>query len=115
MSKQKWRRPTGRDNKMREQRTGYPAVVAIGYKTDKKERGKMEGKEPVTINNIADLSKVKKNDVVILARTGKKKKMEIAKKAQEAGIQIQNLNARKFLKKNEKKEIPKAAKTEAKK
>ena len=34
--KQVWRRPTGRDNKMREQRKGKPAIVAIGYSTNKK-------------------------------------------------------------------------------
>ena len=38
---QKWRRPKGRDNKMREKRRGYPITVRIGYRGEKKERGKV--------------------------------------------------------------------------
>lgn len=29
--KQVWRKPTGRDNKMREKRKSYPKVVSTGY------------------------------------------------------------------------------------
>jgi len=36
--KQKWRRPTGRDNKMREKRRGYPKIVSVGYKNSGKEK-----------------------------------------------------------------------------
>ena len=39
--KQVWRRPTGRDNKMREKRRGYPAVVSLGYRKEKNTRGKI--------------------------------------------------------------------------
>ena len=46
--KAKWRKPTGRDNKMREKRKGYPAVVSIGY-------GTPESKAKITIFNVADL------------------------------------------------------------
>ncbi len=46
--KQIWRRPTGRDNKMRERRRGYPARVQIGYK-------KNEHEEFETINNVKEL------------------------------------------------------------
>ena len=54
--KQKWRRPTGRDNKMREKRRGYPAVVKIGYKQDVKLRGVIDKKNPVMIMNVNDLA-----------------------------------------------------------
>ena len=30
--KQVWKKPRGRDNKMREKRRGYPQVVSIGHK-----------------------------------------------------------------------------------
>ena len=102
--KQIWKRPTGRDNKMREKRRGYPAVVSIGYKTDRPERGKIDGKKTVIINNVKELGKIGKNEIAILGKVGKKKKLEIAKKAKESGIEIQNLNVNKFIKKNAKPE-----------
>ena len=34
--KQNWRYPTGRHNKMREKRRGYPITVSVGYQKDKK-------------------------------------------------------------------------------
>ena len=98
--KQVWRRPTGRDNKMREKRRGYPAVVSVGYKTDKTVRGKIEEKNPITINNLKDLDKVKKNEIIIIASVGKKKKLDIVKKAKEKVLVVYNVNTIKFLKKN---------------
>jgi len=95
--KQKWRKPTGRDNKMREKRKGYPAVVKIGYKQDKKLSGVINEKMPMMIMNIRDLEKIKKNDVGIIGKVGQKKKIEIAKIAKEKKIKIYNLNAGKFL------------------
>jgi ribosomal protein L32E len=109
--KQVWRRPTGRDNKMREQRRGKPALVAIGYSTDKKERGKIENKTPVMIRNISQIEKIQKNQIAVLANIGKKKKIEIVKKAKELKVEIYKLNIDKFLKLNQKEE----KKTETKK
>ena len=97
--KQVWRRPTGRDNKMREKRKGYPAVVSIGYK-----KAKDEHKKIVKINNLKDLDKIQKDEIIILGKMGKKKKIEIARKAKEKKIEISNLNIEKFLKSIEKKE-----------
>ena len=102
--KQIWRRPTGRDNKMREQRRGHPALVAIGYSTDRKERGKVDKKTPVMVRNVQQMEKIQKNQIAILGNVGKKKKIEIAKKAKELNIEIYKLNIEKFLKLNEKKD-----------
>ena len=102
--KQVWRRPTGRDNKMREKRRGYPAVVSIGYQKSKKIKGKIQGKESVIVSNIKDLEKIKKNQIIILGRMGKKKKIEVSKKAKEKGLEIYNLNIKKFLKTTKKNE-----------
>lgn len=101
--KQKWRNPNGRDNKMREKRRGYLAVVSIGYGTDKKNKGSVKGKKPVRVENLNDLKKVKQNEIVILGKIGGKMKLEIAKYAKQNKIEIQNLNVNKFLKKLEKK------------
>ncbi|MDD5699666.1 MAG: eL32 family ribosomal protein [Candidatus Nanoarchaeia archaeon] len=95
--KQVWRRPHGRDNKMREKRGGYGPVVSIGYRTQKDSRGKIDNKMVVMINNLNDLSRLKSGEIAILGKIGKKKKLEIAKKARERNIHIHNLNVNKFL------------------
>jgi ribosomal protein L32E len=102
--KQIWRRPTGRDNKMREQRRGHPALVAIGYATDRKERGKVNKKTPVMVRNVQQIEKIQKNQIAILGNVGMKKKIEIVKKAKELKVEIHKLNIEKFLKLNEKKD-----------
>lgn len=109
-----WRRPTGRDNKMREKRRGHPAVVSIGYSTAKKTRGKVMKKTPIVVRNVADLQKVGKNQIAMLSGIGKKKKIEIAKKAKELKVEIFMLNIDKFLKANEKKDKKEEKKNETK-
>ena len=101
--KQVWRKPTGRDNKMREKRKGYPAVVSIGYKKDKKNLGKINGKVIVMIKNIGELKNIKKNQICLIGNIGKKRKIEIAEFAKDNKIEIFNLNAKSYLKKNPKK------------
>ena len=59
---QQWRKPTGRDNKMREKRRGYPAVVQVGYIKDKDVRGKVKEKIPVKVHNLKDLEKIGKEN-----------------------------------------------------
>src|SRR3989344_5276019 len=92
--KQIWRSPKGRDNKMREKRRGYPVVVSVGYKKEKKLRGKIE----------------KKDELIILGKIGKKKRIEIAKIAKENNLNIHNLNINKFLEKIEKSKEKKSEK-----
>lgn len=115
--KQVWRKPTGRHNKMREKRKGSPAVVSIGYKSNKK----LNSKKFVRIYNLNDLEKIKENEIAIVGNVGKKKKIEIAKrllqirsgspkdsqtKAKEMKIKVYNMNPEKFLRLNTK-SIPK--------
>ena len=95
--KQVWRKPKGRDNKMREKRRGWPAVVSIGYK-----KGKSEKKNFKIIRNLKDLTDIGKNEIAIIGSIGKRKKIEIVKKAKEMKISIQNINIEKFLKKFQK-------------
>lgn len=101
---QKWRNPKGRDNKMREKRRGYPAVISVGYKNDKVLRGTLKEKNPVVVMNVKDLEVLGKNDIAVIGKVGKKKKMEIAKFAKEKKIEIYNMNAEKFLASNKKSE-----------
>lgn len=101
--KQVWRNPNGRDNKMREKRRGYPAVISVGYKKDKTLRGKLDEKNPVIVLNVFDLEKLGKNEIAIIGKVGMKKKLELANFAKEKKIEIYNMNAEKFLKLNGKK------------
>ncbi len=96
--KQIWRKPTGRDNKMREKRRGYPVVVSIGYKTKNPKEKKL-----VVVRNLKDLEKIEKSKTILLGKIGIKKKIEILKKAKEMKILVYGTNIDKFLKKNEKK------------
>ncbi len=104
---QKWRKPTGRDNKMRERIKGHPAVVSLGYKKDKKVRGKLEEKNPVIIKNLKELAKIKPTETIIVGKIGKKKMIEIVKKANEKKIKLFNINVKTFLKNLLKKSTPK--------
>ena len=102
--KQIWRKPTGRDNKMRAKRKGYPAVVSLGYRREKRLRDNLKEKAPVKVFNVEDLKKVGKNQIAVISGVGKKKKLEIAMEAKEQKIEIYNMNAKNFLKDNKKKE-----------
>lgn len=94
--KQVWKRPTGRDNKMREKRRGYPAKVSIGYKKGKEMK-------KIIVLNPKELEKVDKSSIIVVGNVGKKKKIEITKKAKEMKIKLSNLNVNKFLEKNKEK------------
>ena len=93
--KQKWHRPRGRDNKMREKRKGRPKTVSIGYKSPSHEG---TANKEIIVKNVSDLENIGKNSVVFLAHVGKRKKTEIVRKALEKNISIKNLNVKNFLK-----------------
>ena len=88
--KQVWRKPTGRDNKMREKQKGKPAIVSIGYGSAKREK-------IFVVKNFKDLEKIPKERIVVLGKIGKKKKIEMCKKAKEKGIKFSNVNIKKYL------------------
>ncbi len=60
-------------------------------------------KTPILVNNVSQISRIGKNQIAIIGNVGKKKKIEMAKKAKEMKIEVYNLNPEKFLKLNEKK------------
>jgi len=93
--KQKYRKATGIHNKIRLEMKGNPVRVKIGYKGSNKEK-------KIIVRNGRELKKAKKGEKVILARVGKKKKLEIIKKAQERGVIIVNANPKKLLEKMKK-------------
>ena len=99
--KRVWRRPTGRDNKIRERRKGYPARVSIGYSGDKKLKGKINNKTPVLVNNVKEMERINENQIIIIGKIGKRKKIELIKMAREKSIPIYNIRKEKQEDKNE--------------
>lgn len=110
--KQKYRKAKGRHNKMREKLKGNPKRVSIGYKKSIKGKGK---EITISIFNIRELERVGKDAKIFIAKIGKKKKIEIARRAKSLGLKLQNLNIDKFLKKIEKEQERKAKRRTAEK
>ena len=86
-----WRRPTGRDNKIRERRKGYPARVSVGYGGSRMMKGKIKDKIPVLINSVKEMEKLEENQIIILRKVGKKKRMQLVKIAEEKNFPVYNL------------------------
>lgn len=97
-----WRKPKGKDNKMRKQKQGYPAIVKIGYRGPKAARGlHPSGYTDNIVYNASDLAGLDaKKDAIRLAHTvGTRKRKEIIEQAAKAGFKI--LNAGKLAPKKE--------------
>ena len=111
-NKQKYRKGKGIDNKMRLKIKGHLRNIEVGYKGNKNERFKVNGKDAVLVHNLDELKNVKKDQVVVIAKIGNRKRKEIADHAQKHKIELLNLNIEKF---NQKLEILKSKKKEIKK
>jgi large subunit ribosomal protein L32e len=96
-----WRKPKGKDNKMRLQVSGVPRLVKVGYRGPKAARGlHPSGYTDNLVYNVTELAKLDaKKDAARLAHTvGTRKRMLIIARANELGIKI--LNAGKLSPKN---------------
>lgn len=91
--KQKWRRPKGIHNKMRERREGYPSRPEMGMRKPREERGKIKGMDAIRVENLKELGKAK--HAIIIAKVGRRKRLEIEKKAEEMKLKILNLREKK--------------------
>ncbi|HLG37958.1 MAG TPA: 50S ribosomal protein L32e [Nitrososphaera sp.] len=100
-----WRRPKGKDNKMRKQKSGVPPLVKVGYRGPRIARGlHPSGYTDNVIHNVVELAKLDpKKDAARLGHTvGKRKRIEIIAKANELGVKV--LNAGRLAPKKEEKE-----------
>ena len=89
-----WRRPDGITSKMRINLKYRPSKVRVGYRGPKEVRGlHPSGFEEVMIYNVADLDNInpEKQAARIGGNVGTKKRLEIAKKAEELEIRILNM------------------------
>jgi len=90
-----WRKAKGIHSKIRKRRAGYPSRPSIGYATPRKNAGLVKGLKPVLVHNVEELKKADKKSIVILARVGAKKKLEILKLAQEMKLPVLNQGGKK--------------------
>jgi large subunit ribosomal protein L32e len=88
-----WRKPKGKDNKMRKQVSGVPAIVKVGYRGPRIARGlHPSGYTDNLVHNVAELARLDpKKDAARLGHTvGKRKRIEIIAKATELRIKVLN-------------------------
>ena len=101
-----WRKPKGKDNKMRRQVSGVPPLAKVGYKGPRKSRGlHPSGYNDILIFNVNGLAKIDpKVDAVRIAHTvGNKKRIEIVTEATKLKMKILNPGKVEAIKKEAKK------------
>lgn len=91
--KDHWRKPKGIDNKMRQNRKGWPRSVNVGWMSPKAVRGlHPSGMEEVAIYNVGDLTIIDPETQVarIGGSVGAKKRNNILEEADRRGIRVLN-------------------------
>jgi large subunit ribosomal protein L32e len=91
--KPSWRKPRGRQSKIRAKLKGKLKMPTVGYRAPKRLRYlHPSGFKEVLVHNVNELLKVdpKKEVVRISSKVGKKKRNEILKKAEELKIKVLN-------------------------
>ncbi len=79
---------------MRNKRKSYPASPSIGYKSSRKEIGKINNLYPKVVSNLDELNSITKGQIAILSsKLGAKKKLILIKRASELNIPIENLSS----------------------
>ncbi len=94
---EKWRRPRGKDSKMRLGKKGKPAMPSVGYRLPKSIRGlHPSGREEVLVRNLKDVERVdaSKQVIRIASNVGRRKREQIIARAKELGIQVLNLGGK---------------------
>jgi len=96
-SKQRYKKANGRHNKTRQKWKSRPRMVEIGYRNKVDTRMLINGKMPVLVKTLADLKKMTKENIAIIGKIGMKAKVELIKEAEKQGIEMENINIKKFL------------------
>ncbi|WP_421078434.1 50S ribosomal protein L32e [Methanothermococcus sp. Ax23] len=93
-----WRRPKGLHSGMRKQLKHRPAIVKIGYRAPTLVRGlHPSGLEDVLIHNVKELEALnpETQGARVASTVGKRKRVEIVKRANELGIRLLNISKEK--------------------
>ena len=88
-----WRKPKGKDNKMRRQLSGSPRLVKVGYRGPRKSRGlHPSGYTDNLVFNVNDLTRlVPSNDAARIAHVvGQRKRLLILAEARAKGVKVLN-------------------------
>ena len=88
-----WRKPKGKDNKMRRQLSGAPRLVKIGYRSPRKARGlHPSGYTDNIVFNVNDLASLdpSKDAARIAHVIGQRKRLLILAEARAKGIKVLN-------------------------
>ncbi len=89
----KWKKPRGKDNKVRLKLKGYPPMASVGYRMPKDVRDlHPSGYETVVVSSVKDLEQLdpKKHAVYVSSTVGLKKRMEIVREALNRGFKVLN-------------------------
>jgi len=95
---EKWRRPRGKDSKMRMGRKGKPAMPSVGYKLPKPSRGlHPSGLVEVMVSRPNDIEGVNPSRQVvrIASSVGRRKREQILARAKELGVRVLNPGVKK--------------------
>ena len=90
---EKWRKPRGRDSKMRLRMSGRPSIVAVGYRQPKGVRGvHPSGLIEVLVNHPRDLESIdaRRQAVRIASGVGGRKRERILTRARELHLKVLN-------------------------
>ncbi|ABR56977.1 50S ribosomal protein L32e [Methanococcus aeolicus] len=93
-----WRRTKGLHSSMRKQLTHRSAIVKIGYRSPVEVRGlHPSGLEDIIIHNVKELEALNPEiqGARVASTVGKRKKIDIIKRAEELGIKIFNISKKK--------------------
>lgn len=91
--KPNWRRPRGKDSKMRLQKSGAPQLVKIGYRTPRKYRDlHPSGYMEVLVYRVEELEGLDpaKHAVRIAGSVGRLRKIKIVEEANKKGLKVLN-------------------------
>lgn len=91
--KENWRKPRGKDSKMRLQVSGWPPLVKVGYRSPRKYRGlHPSGFKEVLVSKEDDLKGLDPSihAVRISGRLGRRNKLKIYEAALSAGLRVLN-------------------------
>jgi large subunit ribosomal protein L32e len=91
--KEKWRKPKGRHSKMRLGKKARGKKPSTGFMKPRSTRGLIGGYRQVRVASLKVLEGLdpKKEKILIAKGVGKKKRLEILKKAKERKLKISNL------------------------
>ncbi|MEM0381947.1 MAG: 50S ribosomal protein L32e [Nitrososphaerota archaeon] len=90
---EKWRKPRGKDSKMRLQKRGWPPLVKVGYRSPRKYRGlHPSGYREVLVHNITELEGLdpKVHAVRLAGSLGARSRLRIYEKATSMGLKVLN-------------------------